>query len=134
MQPRMHRRHHRDVDIFRARAVNGRGGSHFRLRRARIAVEEQRAALQSGQRRDRRLMRLVGGDDRENQVGFDDRLGRARRAVDVMGRIVRAFPRANSGVGGVGFYVVGDDAGFEGGMGPPALQEGLRRLAEADEC
>ena len=43
------------VDLF--------GGSRLGLRRAGIAVEEQGSSGEPGQRRHRRFMRLVGGDD-----------------------------------------------------------------------
>ncbi len=63
MQPRMNRRHHRDVDIPRAGGVHLSGRALLGLRRAGIAVEEESVFCETRQRRDRRLMRLVGGDE-----------------------------------------------------------------------
>ena len=98
MQPRMNRRHHRHVDIARAGGVHLPGRALLGLGRAGIAVEEQRALREARQRRHRRLMRLVGGDDREDGLGAGDRLGRARRADDVRSGVIgalcrRALPR-----------------------------------------
>ena len=72
MQTRVNRRHHRDVDIAPAGGVHLLRRALFRLRRAGIAVEEERALFDPRQRGDRRLVRLIGGDDRKDRVGARD--------------------------------------------------------------
>ena len=106
MQPRVNRRHHRHVDIACAGGVHLSGGPLLRLRRAGIAVEEQRALCEARQRRHRRLMRLVGSDDREDGVGAGDSLGRARRPDDVRSGVIGALGGAHIRVGGIGLDVV----------------------------
>ena len=99
VQPRMDRRHHRDVDIAPAGGVHFLGGALLGLRRAGIAVEEECAFCEARQRGDRRLMRLIGRDDREDRLRARDRLRRARRADHVGCDIVGALAGPHPGSG-----------------------------------
>ena len=99
MQARVDRRHHRDVDIAPAGRVDLYRRSRLGLRRAGVAVEEQRALRQARQRRQRGLVRLIGGDDGKDGLGARDRLRRAR-SPNHMGRdVIGAFGRSHLKVG-----------------------------------
>ena len=65
MQLRMHRRHHRDVDITRARRFDIGPRAGLGLRRAGIAVEEKRATLEAG-RAASAASRALSGVTKEN--------------------------------------------------------------------
>ena len=93
VQARMNRRHHRDVDVAPARGVHLLRRALLRLRRTGIAVEEKRAPFDAGQRRDSSLVRLIGGDDREDRIGARNGPGRGRRADHIGRDIVGAFSR-----------------------------------------
>ncbi len=99
MQPRVNRRHHRHVDVTRAGGVHLFCRSLLRLGRAGVAVEEQRAIGEAGQSGHRRLMRLIGGDDREDDVGAGDGLGRARRPHDIRAGVVGPLGGAHVRIG-----------------------------------
>ena len=133
MQARMDRRHHRDVDIASARRLNLLSRARLGLRRAGIAVEKERAFREAGQRGKRRLMRLIGGDDREHRLGPRDRLGRGRGAEHLRRGIVGSLRRAHLRVGRIGLDVVGADARLEARLGAPAVEKRVRRLAEAEK-
>ena len=134
MEARVDRRHHRDVDIAPARRVDLGGGAGLGLRRARIAIEEERAFREAGQGRQRRLMRLIGGDDREHRLGPGQRLRRGRSADDIRRHIVGPLRRPDRGIGRIGLDVVNANARLEARVAAPAVEERARRLAEAKKC
>ncbi len=129
----MHRGHHGDIDIAAAGGLDPRCRGRLGLRRAGIAIEDDGAFGQPGQGGERRLMRLVGGDDEEHGRRPGDSFGRARGADHVRQRIVGALAGANLDVRRIGLDVVGRDPGGESGFRAPAVEKGARGLAEADE-
>ncbi len=133
VQARMNRRHHGDVDIASARGFHLPSRARLGLRRAGIAIEEQRSSRETWQRRHRRFVRLVGGDDREHRLRSGDRLGRARSAKHFRRRIVGALRRPNLRVRRIGLDVEGANAPLEIRIGSPAVEEGARRLAKAEK-
>ena len=133
VQARMNRRHHGDVDIASARRLDLLRSARLGLRRAGVAIEEQGASLEARQRGDRRLVRLIGGDDGEHRLRPGDRLGRARSAEHFRRRIVRSLSRAHLRLRRIGLDVVGANAPLEIRIGSPAVEEGARRLAKAEK-
>ena len=133
VQARMDRRHHGDVDIASARGLDFLRGARLGLRSAGIAIEEERALGETWQSRDRRFMRLVGGDDGKDRLGPRDRFGRGRRAQNLRGGIIGSLRSPHFGIGRVGLDIIGANARLEVRVGSPAREEGLRRLAEAEK-
>ena len=129
----MDRRHHRDVDIMSARGLDLLSGAGLGLRRAGIAVEEERAFGEAGQSRDRRFVRLVGGDDGKDRFGPRHRLGRGRSAEHLRCRIIGPLRSPHFGIGRVGLDVIGANARLEVRVAAPAGEKGLRSLAEAEK-
>ena len=133
VKARMDGRHHRHVDVTRPRGVDLFRRALFRLRRAGIAVEKERALGEARDRRDRRLVRLIGGDHGKDRPGALDRLGSGRGAEDVGPGVVGALALPHRGIGSIGLDVVGRDDGGEAGNGAPAGQKRLRGFAKTDE-
>ena len=135
MQPGMDRRHHRDVDIAPARRLDAlRPSAPWSAARRNCSRGRRRRPAGQAERGERRRMRLIGGDDGKDQLARP-RPPRARFPRPQRRRcgIIGALAFAHGSLGRIGLDVVGDDARGEVRAASPALEERLRRLAEAEK-